>query len=224
MNIKSQDPQHAWQHENGFYWYSHPSRLAKMLAHYELYKTITSIPGDVFELGVYKAASLVRFATFRQLLEHDSSRKLVAFDAFGRFPRAALSLNADHAFIDAFEKQSGHGLSKSDVESIFAAKPFFNYELLEGNVMDTLSGYLDKHPATRIALLHLDMDVKEPTEYALNLLFDRVVPGGLIVFDDYSTVAGETDAVDDFLQSHQLQIQKLPYYKIPSFVRKSLTW
>lgn len=220
MRIKNQNANNVWDYENGFHWFSNPSRLAKLLAHYELYKTIISIPGDIFELGVYKAASLVRLATFRQVLEHESSRKIVAFDAFGKFPRSSLSMESDHKFIDDFEKQSGDGLSKSDVESLFNAKPFINYELVEGNVMETLSEYLLRFPATRIALLHLDMDVKEPTEYALDLLFDRVVPGGLIVFDDYSTVAGETDAVDSFIKKHRLQIQKLPFYKIPSFIRK----
>jgi hypothetical protein len=220
MKIKNQNSSSVWDCENGFYWFSHPSRLAKMLAHFELYKTISMIPGDIFELGVYKAASLIRFATFRQLLEHDSSRKIVAFDAFGKFPRTSLSMDSDHKFIDDFEKQGGDGLPKGDVESIFNAKPFANYELVAGNVMETLPLYLDKNPATRIALLHLDMDVKEPTEYALDLLFDRIVPGGLIVFDDYSTVAGESDAVDAFIQRHSLKIQKLPFYKIPSYIRK----
>jgi hypothetical protein len=128
-------------------------------------------------------------------------------------------MESDHKFIDDFEKQSGDGLSKSDIESIFNAKLFSNYELVVGNVMQTLPQYLDKNPATRISLLHLDMDVKEPTEYALDLLFDRVVPGGLVVFDDYSTVAGETDAVDSFIKKNNLKLQKLTYYKIPTFVR-----
>ena len=220
MNIQTLQQSDAWNYENGFYWFGNPSRLAKLLAHYELYKTILSLPGDIFELGVYKAASLVRLATFRQVLEHELSRKVVAFDAFGKFPRSSLSMESDRKFIDDFERQSGDGLSKTDVESLLKEKPFINYELVEGNVMETLSEYLVRFPATRIALLHLDMDVKEPTEYALDLLFDRVVPGGLIIFDDYSTVAGETDAVDVFIQKHRLQIQKLPFYKIPSYVRK----
>ena len=64
------------------------------------------------------------------------------------------------------------------------------------------------------------MDVKEPTTFALQLLYDRVVPGGLIVLDDYNAVAGETDAVDEFLKTHNLKIEKTPYYSVPSFIRK----
>jgi len=64
------------------------------------------------------------------------------------------------------------------------------------------------------------MDVKEPTSFALDLLFDRVVPGGLIVFDDYNAVAGETEAVDEFMVSKGLQIEKMGLNYIPAFVRK----
>jgi hypothetical protein len=33
----------------------------------------------------------------------------------------------------------------------------------------------------------------------------RVVPNGIIVFDDYNSVAGETDAVDAFVAKKQLR-------------------
>jgi hypothetical protein len=64
------------------------------------------------------------------------------------------------------------------------------------------------------------MDVREPTEFALESLYDRVVPNGLIVFDDYAAVAGETEAVDRFLSKRNLRLEKLSHYYVPSFVRK----
>ena len=66
------------------------------------------------------------------------------------------------------------------------------------------------------------MDVKEPTDFALEKLYERVVPGGLIVFDDYNSVAGETISVDNFLKQKNLKIEKLPFYHVPSFVRKPI--
>lgn len=218
--IRGQNSSDIWDHENAFYWFSHPSRLNKLLAHYDLYKSIAGLPGEVFELGVYKGASLVRFATFRALLESQHSRKIVGFDAFGKFPTDSLTLKADLDFIDRFEDEGGHGLSVDEVCAIFAAKGFNNIELEAGNVFNTLPAYLDRRPATRIALLHLDMDVKEPTAFALDLLYDRIVPHGLIVLDDYGLVAGETDAVDEFIARHGLSIEKLPHNYAPAFIRK----
>ena len=82
--------------------------------------------------------------------------------------------------------------------------------------------YLENNPSTRISFLHLDMDVKDPTDFALELLFERVVPGGIIVFDDYTTVKGATISVDNFIKKYKLKIEKLSFFNIPSFVRKPI--
>jgi len=220
LSIRGLKKVDVWDHENAFYWFTHPTRISKLISHYELYKSILGLPGDVFELGVYKGASLTRLATFRSILENDFSRKIVGFDAFGKFPRSNLSLKEDLDFIDVFEGAGGDGLSIDEVEAVLKTKNFQNIILNEGNVFDTLPAYLDLNPATRISLLHLDMDVKEPTVYALDLLYSRIVPNGLIVFDDYNAVPGETDAVDEFIAKHRLRIEKTPYCYIPSYIRK----
>ncbi len=210
----------VWDHENAYYWFSHPTRMNKLLAHYELYQSIVDLPGSVVELGVYKGTSLIRFGTFRNALENDFSRKIIGFDAFGTFPREGISLDADTKFIDRFETGGGDGLKRDELSAILSRKNFENIELVEGNVFDTVPQYLEANPATRIALLHLDMDVKEPTVFALERLYPLVVPGGLIVFDDYSTVAGETEAVDDFLAENGLVLEKTRFNYIPSYVVK----
>ena len=215
------DPADVWDYENGFYWFSPKSRLNKMLAHYELYKTIVNIPGHIFELGVYKGASLVRFATFRDALENDHSRKIVGFDAFGAFPTSKLQVEDDLEFIKKFEVAGGDGLNESEISDILKSKGFENFNLVKGNVFDTLPKYLSANPETRIAFLHLDMDVKEPTDFALELLYERVVPGGIVVFDDYNLAAGETISVDVFISKYHLKLEKLPFYNLPAFVRKS---
>lgn len=220
--VRGLNAERAWDYENGFYWFSHPSRLNKMLAHFELYKSIVGIPGHIFELGVYKGTSLIRFATFRHTLESDYSRKIVGFDAFGKFPTDKLSLTEDMDLIRQFEGTGGEGLSTSELTRILSRKHFQNVILVKGNVFETIPKYLLDNPETRIALLHLDMDVKEPTVYAIEELYSRVVPGGLIMFDDYNAVTGATEAVDEFVAAKKLRLEKLSYYKIPSFIRKPL--
>ena len=66
----------------------------------------------------------------------------------------------------------------------------------------------------------MDLDVFEPTEFALNLLYDRVVKGGVIIFDDYPYIEGGMKAVDTFINKFNLELQKLPFYMIPSFIVK----
>lgn len=221
LSIRGKNSDEAYEHENAFYWLSQPERICKLLAQYELYQKILDVPGDVVEFGVYKAASLIRLATFRQTLENTSARKIVGFDAFGPFPRDNISLPSDTQFIENFECAGGSGLTVEETRAIFEHKGFKNIQLVPGNIFHTLDNYLQKFPATRIAFLHLDMDVKEPTQYALEKLFDRITSRGLIVFDDYGMVTGATEVVDTFAKIHGLTIHKTRHYTIPAYIQKN---
>ena len=210
------DPYEA---ENSFYLLSHPGRVAKLLAHYELYKMVSHLPGAIIEAGVYKGASLMRFATFRETLETSHSRPIVGFDAFGSFPKEAVEGASDQAFIDRFEGAGGPGISKEQLAQLIAAKGFDNVQLIEGDIFHTLPRYLEDHPETRIALLHLDLDVYEPTAFVLDQLVPCMVPGGLIVIDDYDDVEGATRAVDAVCRQSEMPLAKLPHYRVPAFIK-----
>ena len=65
------------------------------------------------------------------------------------------------------------------------------------------------------------MDVYEPTRFVLEQLFERGVSGGLIVIDDFNTVAGATLAVNELLEKHPtLTLQKTGLYNTPSYIKK----
>lgn len=173
---------------------SHVTRLAKCLAHFELYKSIVNLAGCVVECGVYKGASLIRFCTFRNILEYPYSRKIIGYDAFGRFPES--SEGSDREFVRKFEAAGGRGISIDELREVFSEKSFENYELIQGDIVMSVPKYVAEHPEFKIALLHIDVDVYNPTVVILGYFYERVVKGGLIVFDDYGTVAGKTRAID----------------------------
>ena len=208
----------AWDYENGFYLTSHPKRLNKAIAHYEIYRKIVNLPGQVVECGVFKGASLIRLATFREMLESPFSREIIGFDVFGKFP--SVEDTDDTNFIEKFEGQGGEGIAVEELEKVLGMKGFDNISLIKGNIFDTIPDYLEEHPEFKISLLHIDVDVYEPSRFILETLFERVVSGGVIVFDDYGTVAGETRAVDEYLEAKDYQVQKLPISHIPAFVLK----
>ena len=102
-------------------------------------------------------------------------------------------------------------------------KGFCNYHLIEGNILETLPKFLEDNPALKISLLHVDVDVYEPTKIILKNLWDRIVIGGILMLDDYGTVAGETQAVDEFFDNQKLkgiEIYKTKYNYIPSYIIK----
>jgi len=221
IEIRSLSSENVWDAENAFYWFSHPTRISKLLSHFELYKLIIDLPGDFVEFGVYKSASLIRFATFRKILENDFSRKIVGFDAYGKFPHNSGNTSTDSKFIEKFEREGGDGLAVNEIKSILNYKNFENIELVEGDVFDTLPDYLSENPHSRISFLHLDMDVYAPTKFVLDQIWDRIVPGGLLVFDDYNSEEGATIAADEFLKINNLKLTKNPFYNIPAFLIKS---
>lgn len=216
------DTEKCWDYENGFYLTSHVTRLAKMLAHYELYQSIVPLPGHVIECGVYKGASFVRFATFREILENPYSRKIIGFDAFGRFPRSDADAH-DKAFIDRFSAEGGDGIDRESFLEVLTHKGLENVELIEGNICETVPRYVIEHPELRIALLHIDVDVYRPTQVILEQMFERIVPGGLLVIDDYGMVKGETQAVDEFLRrsEEKMLLEKLPISHVPAYLRRA---
>lgn len=76
-----------WESENIFHLFSDVSRYGKILSHYEVYKKIKELPGDIMELGVFKGVSFNQFLTFKNLLKYSKSRKIFRFDSFGQFPK-----------------------------------------------------------------------------------------------------------------------------------------
>jgi len=193
--------ENAYEYENGFILTSAIWRMGNILSHYELYKKILNVPGEIVELGVFKGSSFIQFGTFRELLENENARKIIGFDAFGKFPGGVLE--GDNQFIKEWnEETNGDFLSKKELENILDSKGINNYELIKGDILTTVDEYLQENPYVRIALLHIDCDIYEPSKKGLESLFDKVVRGGVIVFDDYGVVEGETIAVDEFLESH----------------------
>ena len=53
------------------------------------------VKGDIVECGVFKGASLIRLATFRDLIEDSQKRKILGFDSFGKFPMPKINIKTD---------------------------------------------------------------------------------------------------------------------------------
>jgi len=216
-NVSESD---IWNSENIYHLKTDTTRISTLINHYELYKKIISLPGDVVECGVFKGISLTRFLTFREILENNYSRKIYGFDVFGKFPKP--KYQDDKSFVKKWEKIAGDGIDITELNDILLNKKFSNFELVKGDVKKTIPNLIKQQPQLKISLLHLDMDIYEPTKFVLNKLFSHVVKGGIILLDDYNGVFGVTKATDEFLSSNKnLEIKKLNFYKKPSYIIKT---
>ena len=191
------------------------------MAHYELFKMALELPGVMIECGVFKGASLSRLTAFRALFGGSQSRKIVAFDTFGFFPEANFpdDTNARQQFVNAAGSQS---VSAQELTELLKRKGAAEQiELVAGNILETVPTYLNNNPQLKISLLNLDTDLFEPAVVILENFWQRLVPGGILILDDYGVFPGETKAVDDFFKDKPVQIQKLPFSLTPCFIRKT---
>ena len=207
-----------WDYENAFYITSNTTRIAKILAHYELYKSIINLPGQIVECGVFKGISLVRYAAYREILENTYSREIIGFDAFGNFPQE--TSKKDKSFPKHHDSIAGKGIDIDELYKVLQYKNIENIKLVKGDIINTVPEYISKHPELKIALLHIDVDVFEPTKVILNNLYSCIIKGGLVVFDDYSLIDGETKAIDEYFDKQNVQFEKYTYLDKPTYVRK----
>jgi hypothetical protein len=90
-------------------------------------------------------------------------------------------------------------------------------ELVKGDASVTIPEYVERNPGLRVALLHLDLDLYDPTMAALEHLYPRVVPGGIVLLDEYGMdgFPGESAAFDAYFGSNRPKLTKFPYSPTP---------
>lgn len=214
------DIERCFEYENGFYATAHPSRFSKFVTHLELFKQTSQIRGEILELGVFKGNSFFRWVKFRDLLENTHSRKVIGFDSFAKFPEAAFE--GDKLKREAFisETKGGESISIEEMTALLIKQQLYtNIDLVKGDILQTLPAYLDKNPHLKISLLHIDVDLYEPTKLALELLYPRVTNGGIVLLDDYGAFAGANKAVDDYFNG-DVCVKKLPFSHAISYILK----
>jgi len=218
--IEMPDFSQSFEYEKNFYLSCDITRISKILAHYELYKKTVDLPGAFIECGLFKGASFTLFATFRELMGGSSSRSLIGFDTFDRYPETLFV--DDKSFRKSFIKIAGEQCISRDqmIEALNNKKIFQNIELVEGDITETVPAYIHEHPELKISLLNLDTDIYEPAVTILEQLYPRIVKYGILIIDDYGVVPGETKAIDDFFKGRDITIRKFPFRMGPCYIIK----
>ena len=122
--------------------------------------------GLVLEFGVGAGTSL-------RVLAEATSRPIAGFDSFQGLPEDWRTGFAKGAFRQV--------RPPADLGA--------HVSLVEGLFQDTLPGFLAAHPGP-VALLHVDCDLYSSTVTVLEALAPRIVPGTVIVFDEYFNFPG----------------------------------
>lgn len=168
------------------------------------------IPGDIVECGVWRGGSM--HAVARTLLAaDDTSRDLYLFDTFEGMPPPS-DKDVRHDGISAQELLDTQPrtskmwaiASLEDVQGEFAKVPYppERVHFIPGMVEETAPA---KAPE-QISILRLDTDWYESTRHELETLYPRLVPGGVLIIDDYGWYEGSRQAVEEFIEKTGAQL------------------
>jgi hypothetical protein len=162
--------------------------------------------GDLVECGTFKGD--MAWVVVRTLGAERIPRFWLfdSFEGFSPDHSSAEDFPDNPGFLDfanGFYRQTG---LYEYVRDRFAA--FANVTLVRGFLPDALNGAEPE----RIGFLHIDLNSPRAEIAVLERLFDRVVPGGVVVFDDYGwkMFHKQKEAEDDFMRGRGYEILEMP--------------
>jgi O-methyltransferase len=132
-----------------------------------------SVPGDFMELGVFKGHTTMFCAEYVGFQDWPKQWRLV--DTFDGIPDEQLAPGWEEINKSVYKG----AYSFEEVRDRFEGFP--NIHVTAGKVPDILAEVMPD----KLAFLHLDMNNAPAEIAALDALYDRVSPGGIIILDDY---------------------------------------
>ena len=142
------------------------------------------------------------------LAKYDKSatRRVFALDTFKGFVRRHEELDIDLRSGSAVCHPNAGLLDFSEAATAnMKSVDFERLVVVKGDVLETIP----RLDVQGIALLRLDTDTYDTTKFELEMLHDRVVVGGVVIVDDYGYTVGCKKAVDDYVATRAILMQRL---------------
>ena len=201
------DKQYIYDAFNTFMFSPDRDVFNKLYARAKFYDNIKHLPGDIVECGVFKGTGMMTWLKLMDVDEHHSIRKVIGFDFFDPSFADHLSKEEKEPMKEVLgrvndkkpDELSAYGVERRILDAGFSPSKF---ELIQGDVCVTTKDLWRTRPGMRISILYMDLDLGEPTRKVLENLWHYIVPGGIIVFDEYAYHTWtESDGVDEWLES-----------------------
>lgn len=191
-----------------------PFSMTSLERMYGLFKAIeylekNQIQGDFVECGVWKGgSSMLAISSFLHF--NNTSRKIYMYDTF-----EGMSEPTEKDVSVRGEEVSGNWENlKQENERVFCYStldevrnniktigyPENRIHFVKGKVEDTIP----QNSPDKISILRLDTDWFESTKHELIHLYPKLVPGGVLIIDDYGHWKGAREAVDNYFAENNL--------------------
>jgi O-methyltransferase len=158
---------------------------------YSLARAQSGLDGAMAELGVYEGSSA------QIMCEAKQDRRLYLFDTFTGLPEPTKSETR-------MLRRGQFSAGASAVRALLGG--YGNVRFCPGVFPESATGIYGE----RFTLVHLDADLYASTLAGLEFFYPRMVPGGIIIAHDYSTLPGVMRAFAEFLNDRDEAIIELP--------------
>jgi O-methyltransferase len=188
-----------------------PERIAS-LCNAVNYLLKNNIQGDFVECGVWRGGSTM--AAIDTLMKAgQTDREIYLYDTFEGMSEPT---EHDKVFTGTAADELLNTSTREDATSVWCYSaleevktnvstlkyPASRVHYVKGKVEDSIPQTLPG----KIALLRLDTDWYESTAHELKHLYPLLVPGGVIIIDDYGHWEGARKAVDEYIENEKLQL------------------
>jgi len=161
---------------------------------YSSLELVRGLEGDIAECGIWKGLSaLIICGRMRELEPGFDGTGFAGFDSFEGLSAPVPEDRLDPRYAGMFKDTSIEGVRRTLAE-------FPGVALHKGWIPDVFR----EVPERRYRFAHIDVDLVVPTVASIEYFLPRMVPGGVIICDDYAskTWPGTKAAVDACLARH----------------------
>ncbi|HEY7841903.1 MAG TPA: TylF/MycF/NovP-related O-methyltransferase [Gammaproteobacteria bacterium] len=189
----------AWQEDAGFWsvWKEfsggQSQRADRKFVVWTLARHASRLPGDTAECGVYEGASShLICAAYEGRADHRHH----VFDSFEGLSEPGPEDDPASSLAPRWRP----GDLRAPLETVRANLSRFGFvDYYRGWIPERFHEVADR----RFSLVHIDVDLYQPTRDSLEFFYPRLVPGGILLCDDYGSrqCVGAKRAFDDFVAS-----------------------
>lgn len=189
----------------------------KLIAHYELFKKVSHLAGTIVKCGITADEGFSRFIILKKMALTKVEQKMIAFEKI------------QPSFQEMMGDEIGATIKTTDIQSssINEARELLlekglheNIQFVPGIVAEAIPNYLIENPECKIALLNIDLDDYEATLTTLEFLYPRLMPGGILILDNFHKYLAEHKAVKTYFAPSPVTINNFSVNNGPHYIIK----
>lgn len=152
-------------------------------------------------------------AAAMQLLEGGVIKDLYLYDTFAGMTQPTIADKADNELAmakwTALQRETHNEWAFSPLDEVrgnmmSTGYPQERIRFIQGPVEETL--LVNENLPDQIALLRLDTDWYESTKLELEVLYPRLVNGGVLIIDDFGDWEGSQKATEEYIEKNDLRL------------------